>query len=301
MSKPTCICSTLRKKSNSTSLYTEETSSILTVYRDRDSSYENWEVAIIFHVAKDRDRILLDRSIAPRILPNLCSLPGSQEGRLKQDAGSLTEFQRIFKKVILHEYVKLIFEFGHYQLYPDFTSSDTYRHPPKHSLPCQCGRPHSHGRPCVCGHYPLTGPKPEPFNWHPLRPDLPKHSHRPDISEDFTIDWAVLRSLFVQETFLYGYHQITSVTQAGINAHFAALWKTANGVRSDDHLAVLVRFNSKGKEETGGVLYLPHFKAQFGAPQVELITTRGRNSLILYYNIQKISFSLDKTYVQKHS
>lgn len=267
---------------------------MLTIHRKRDSSYEKWELAIVFQVVKHQDSILLDRSIAPRILPDLCSLPGSADPKLNQLPESLPEFQAIFKDIILCKYIDLIFKHHHHQLYPDFTSSHGIRpHPSKPSDPCKCGEPHGHGRHCVCGHYPHGGPKPDPVGWPPVRPEQPRFG-----VGDFSVTWAELRPLIIPETLLYDYHSITTVTQAGLNAHFAAVWKTASASGPDNKFALLARFSSKGTKATDSAASLPHFDANFGPPQIELITVSGENSVFFYFHIQKIVFFLkDETYV----
>ncbi|KIK66337.1 hypothetical protein GYMLUDRAFT_257702 [Collybiopsis luxurians FD-317 M1] len=90
------------------------------VYRDDaekelHSVLKDWEIAVIFRVVNKDGHVVLDRFHPPRIASHSCSLPCQPlEGNLDE------VFRREFKLSILHTYVELIFQFGHYQLYPDF-------------------------------------------------------------------------------------------------------------------------------------------------------------------------------------
>ena len=231
---------------------------------------KDWELAVIFQVIPRDGRIILDQSQPPRIAPNLSVL------QCPLQADNLDEkFRYSFKYSILHEYIDLIFKFG--QLYPDFSSDRK----PIPSSPYGC-------------------PKPEPVPWPTRRPDHPIGPYCPGGS-DVTIDWALLWPLFIKETSLHGYHHVTSVTQAGINAHFVSVWTKAKAVvaaPSPDHkdidkrLAILTHFDSKDYPG-GNATDLPQFTCECGPPQLELITSTTSKSVIVYFHIQKISFSLD--------
>ena len=262
----------------------------MTIYRDKDSSYEHWELAIVFQVVKQNDLILLDKSIAPRILPRLCSLFGSPDPKLGQFPESLEEFQTIFKDIILGKYINLIFKYNHHQLFPDFTSSHPHSWKPR--KPCICPQP-TLGRHCVCGHYPHCGPKPGSVDWPPVCSEQPKFS-----VDDFSVEWEEFQRLIVKETQLHNYHSITTVTQAGLNAHFVSVWKSANASGPTNKVALLARYSSKGTTDTAATASLPHIEAEFGPPQIELVTESQQNSVIFYFRIQKITFWLpNDTYV----
>jgi hypothetical protein len=256
---------------------------------------KDWELAIIFHVTHENGCIKLDQRHAPRVAPSLSTLPCSPQEDMAE------EFRYSFKNSILRDYIGLMFKFGHSQLYPNISSD--YE-------PSDEPIPHSpHGGPCHDP--PVSGPKPEPCPWPCPRPDPPIGSYCPGGS-GFTIDWALLWRLFIKETSLQGHHRITTVTQAGINAHFAAVWKKAKTIVAapststsqndiDKRLDILTHFDSKKYIGSGKAAYLPQFTCECGAPQVELITGTGSKSVIVYFHIQKISFSLDNKYVINRS
>ncbi|KAF5375463.1 hypothetical protein D9757_009960 [Collybiopsis confluens] len=237
--------------------------------KEPEAELKDWEIAVIFQVIHQNNRILLDRFHPPRIASNLCTLHCEPNDE---------EFRDEFKTSILHEYIELFFEFGHYQLYPEY-------HQPSGPIPVIDD--HSHG------HIPTEpGPKPTPGTWPYPRPPLPVGPYHPGWKDDgFSIEWPSLWDSFVSETSLHGHHQLLSVTQAGINAYFFTLWKNA---KSETHkqLLILTRFDSRAYSAGGAVAHLPHFSCELGAPQVELITHAGSKSIIMYFYVQNISFEL---------
>ena len=85
---------------------------------------------------------------------------------------------------------------------------------------------------------------------------------------------------------------ITIVTQAGLNGHFASVWKSANASGPENEFVLLARYSFKGTTDTAATASLPHNEAEFGAPQIELVTESQENSVIFYFCIQKITFWL---------
>lgn len=229
---------------------------------------------------------MLDRFHPPRIASHSCSLPCQPlEGNLDE------VFRREFKLSILHTYVELIFQYGHYQLYPDFHE------------PSDPGCEHEgHEGGCVCGGWVYGGEKPNPCPEPHPDPGLAVGPFCPGWKDtEFVIEWALLWEMFVKETSLHGFHQLMSVTQGGINAHLLALWRKAKNIgakhsETDKRLLILTHFDSKNYNG-GSVAHLPHFSCELGAPQVELVIKNGSKSVIVYFFIQKISFELSNKWV----
>jgi hypothetical protein len=268
---------------------------------------QEWKLAVIFQVVLEGGCIILDRSVKPRVADHLSVI--KWEGETEEH---LRDFQNEFIPSILDGFIGLMFQFGHHQLYPELPSGG--RKPPWPPTPFDDPIPHGGcplpgPKPWPHG-WPIPGPKPSPHGWPP-RP-LP-YPHDPTVypghpdQEPIELDWELMWKLFIKESSLHGYHHIMSVTQAGLNAHWIAIWNKAKaavegsthgGTSLDDKLAVLVSFSSKKQVASGSAAYLPHFTAQCGAPQVELICPHRersphRESLNLYFNLQTIRFEVD--------
>ncbi|KAF5373377.1 hypothetical protein D9757_009753 [Collybiopsis confluens] len=260
--------------------------------KEHECDLKDWEVAVIFQVVQQDHRILLDRFSPPRLAPYLCSLPCQPEDE---------EFRDEFKKSILTHYIEYIFEFGHYQLYPEFHKPSG---PIRYGGPDHGDHGHGghrnvechHGSHCHCGGGPTEpGPKPIPGPWPHHHLPLPVGPYCPGWKDTkFSIDWATLWGSFIGETSLHGHHQLMSVTQAGINAYFLALWNKAKTIGYSDahkHLLILTHFDSK-TSPVRSVAHMPHFSCDLGAPQVELVTGTNSRSVIVYFFVQNISFEL---------
>jgi len=284
---------------------------------------KDWKLALIFEIVHKEGRILFNIASPRECFP----LSAMKDSQLPADARA--HLQRYIVTYIKEHYVRLIFESMGGQLWPVIPTTHTPVDPgcpcpkrprhvegcPGHGCHCPLTRVHVPGCPGAripklphCGptHVPRAG---EP--WPPTKLPLPQGPQiYPGATGPVTIEWTLLWELFIKETSLHGHHSITTVSQAGLNAQFVTLWKSAKELaqkqikpeEKPDVRAVLADFSSEHYPGLGADVYIPHICAQLGAPQVELVCSPNSKSAIIYFHIERGSIKTSEPqYVQDPS
>jgi hypothetical protein len=270
---------------------------------------KDWKLALILEIVHREGRILLN-TVRSRECLLLSAMQCSQS-----TPEELAALQASFITYIKEYYVPLIFKSTEGQLWPATTPRpvdpgclcpkrrDHTKGCPGHEhRGCHCPDVHVHHPGCPGIHLPkppVCTPTPVPtpgLPWPPIRRPLPPDSHPyQGTTGTVMVEWELLWELFVKESSPHGYHNITTVSQAGLNAQLVALWKSAKDLagkqvspeQKPDVKAVLAQFSSQDYIGVGPDVHIPHLRAQFAAPQVELICHPGSKSVIVYFHIEK--------------